>query len=640
MYKLVIQDDEGKTTVVPLIRDEITIGRKEGNTIRLTERNVSRKHARIVRANGAVAIEDLGSYNGVRVNGTRINQRTPLTISDRVQIGDYLIELKAEGAEIAATPGYDDAKTQPVERIDPNYRGPTVPLGALPPPVPGSVQGMQLVGSPESTLVALQDTDPRMQAAHAARAGAVAPVGSVSGHARLVVLSSNFAGREFELSKPQMVIGRTDDNDVVVNHRSISRNHAKVVREPETGRYTIMDMQSSNGVRVNGEEYGKVELRRGDLVDLGHVRMRFVDVGEDFLFGRDAQIVDVPTGSKKGIVFAVLALLVIGGGVGVFLMTRGGDKPDGDSVASGTDKGNPVVKVDAGGVVETPTPDAAAGSANDKALNDAKMAVQNAIDEERWPEVISACKEVQAINPEDPECKDKIAQAQREQEAQLKYDDFVKAVADKDYVKVATIFRELDADSIYKERAREAHDRVRDEYVTAVKSNAARFAKKGDCKEVAKLADQADRLWTEAGDAARAELAKCDQVAVADAGSGKGTGTSKGTGKGTGTSKGTGKGTGTGTSSGTSSSGSGKSVAELVTEANDAARNGQYGKAVRAAEEALKQDPGNQQALTAAAIAACNLKDAGKAKKYINRLSGQRQGMVRQVCLRNNVSID
>ena len=39
MFKLVIQDDEGKTTVVPLIRDEITIGRKEGNTIRLTVEN-------------------------------------------------------------------------------------------------------------------------------------------------------------------------------------------------------------------------------------------------------------------------------------------------------------------------------------------------------------------------------------------------------------------------------------------------------------------------------------------------------------------------------------------------------------------------------------------------------------------------
>src|SRR6476469_1291804 len=78
MFKLVIQDDEGKTTIVPLIRDEITIGRKEGNTIRLTERNVSRRHARILRNNGEVHIEDLGSYNGIRVNNARIAERVSL----------------------------------------------------------------------------------------------------------------------------------------------------------------------------------------------------------------------------------------------------------------------------------------------------------------------------------------------------------------------------------------------------------------------------------------------------------------------------------------------------------------------------------------------------------------------------------
>ena len=99
MFKLVIQDDEGKTTVVPLIRDEITIGRKEGNTIRLTERNVSRRHARILRNNGEVHIEDLGSYNGIRVNNARIAERVSLRVSDQVQIGDYKLYLKAEGVE-------------------------------------------------------------------------------------------------------------------------------------------------------------------------------------------------------------------------------------------------------------------------------------------------------------------------------------------------------------------------------------------------------------------------------------------------------------------------------------------------------------------------------------------------------------
>src|SRR5579872_615802 len=113
MFKLVIQDDEGKTTIVPLIRDEITIGRKEGNTIRLTERNVSRRHARIVRNNGEVQIEDLGSYNGIRVNNARIAERVSLRVSDQVQIGDYKLYLKAEGAEQV-----DDARTMPIERVE------------------------------------------------------------------------------------------------------------------------------------------------------------------------------------------------------------------------------------------------------------------------------------------------------------------------------------------------------------------------------------------------------------------------------------------------------------------------------------------------------------------------------------------
>src|SRR5260221_1932420 len=113
MFKLVIQDDEGKTTVVPLIRDEITIGRKEGNTIRLTERNVSRRHARILRNNGEVQVEDLGSYNGIRVNNARIAERVSLRISDQVQIGDYKLYLKAEGVEQV-----DDARTMPIERLD------------------------------------------------------------------------------------------------------------------------------------------------------------------------------------------------------------------------------------------------------------------------------------------------------------------------------------------------------------------------------------------------------------------------------------------------------------------------------------------------------------------------------------------
>src|SRR5437868_3398186 len=123
MFKLIIQDDEGKTTVVPLIRDEITIGRKEGNTIRLTERNVSRRHARIVKANGSVVVEDLDSYNGVKVNGARIQGRIPVNEADRIQIGDYLLELKVDrGAQVdpyQSQPGMVAAVTDPMMQSSP-----------------------------------------------------------------------------------------------------------------------------------------------------------------------------------------------------------------------------------------------------------------------------------------------------------------------------------------------------------------------------------------------------------------------------------------------------------------------------------------------------------------------------------------
>lgn len=92
---IIIEDGEGRTTVVPVVRGEVTIGRQAGNTIRLTDRNISRRHARLVRENGALLIEDLGSYIGVRVNGERIAGRRQLADGDVVEIGDY--DLGVEG---------------------------------------------------------------------------------------------------------------------------------------------------------------------------------------------------------------------------------------------------------------------------------------------------------------------------------------------------------------------------------------------------------------------------------------------------------------------------------------------------------------------------------------------------------------
>jgi tetratricopeptide (TPR) repeat protein len=122
VFKLIIEDDEGRRKVVPFLRDEITIGRQEGNTIRLTERNVSRQHARFVRHNGDVLLEDLGSYNGIRVNGQKIQEQTQIRVGDLVQIGDYGLAIEASAPalpEIPSDGGPEPAVRLLTESVDP-----------------------------------------------------------------------------------------------------------------------------------------------------------------------------------------------------------------------------------------------------------------------------------------------------------------------------------------------------------------------------------------------------------------------------------------------------------------------------------------------------------------------------------------
>ncbi len=98
-FKLIIEDDEGRRSVVPVDLGEVSIGRLEGNTIRLNERNVSRRHARLFRDNGSIVAEDLDSYNGVFINGDRIKGRHKVRDGDRLRVGDFQLELRGEGLQ-------------------------------------------------------------------------------------------------------------------------------------------------------------------------------------------------------------------------------------------------------------------------------------------------------------------------------------------------------------------------------------------------------------------------------------------------------------------------------------------------------------------------------------------------------------
>ena len=74
------------------------IGRAPGCDIHLDDPLVSRRHARVISSEVGTAIQDLGSSNGVFVNGRRSEGTTPLHPGDVVQMGGtvWLVRLSRE----------------------------------------------------------------------------------------------------------------------------------------------------------------------------------------------------------------------------------------------------------------------------------------------------------------------------------------------------------------------------------------------------------------------------------------------------------------------------------------------------------------------------------------------------------------
>ncbi|RKH43227.1 FHA domain-containing protein [Corallococcus sicarius] len=322
MLKLIIEDDEGRKTVVPFVRDEITIGRQEGNTIRLTERNVSRRHARLVRLNGHVVLEDLGSYNGTRINGERVAGQLPLKEGDLIQIGDYDLALQVEGAAAAAPTGAITAKVPASRRPEPDEEE-----GA---PAPNAsrddededeedddADGDEHDHTPPSAEARRNATSIiRMDQMEADRPRKVERVPEDEQPRLLVLAPNEFKGQEYDCNRTELRIGRTSENDIALDHRSLSRTHAKVVREA-TGEWRVIDMQSANGMTVNGESYAQATLSHGDIIEMGHVKLRFVGPGT---LSEDQVAQAGSPGSKKLVVGIVVAFLSIAAGAALFVI--------------------------------------------------------------------------------------------------------------------------------------------------------------------------------------------------------------------------------------------------------------------------------------------------------------------------------
>ena len=97
---LLIQEGNSPKTQWPLVKTQSVIGRESDADIQIDERQVSRRHAKIVYSNNTYTIQDLGSKNGTFLNGQPISQE-PQPIRNGDEIGIALcakVTFVAEGA--------------------------------------------------------------------------------------------------------------------------------------------------------------------------------------------------------------------------------------------------------------------------------------------------------------------------------------------------------------------------------------------------------------------------------------------------------------------------------------------------------------------------------------------------------------
>jgi len=118
MLTLILKEAANPVTY-NLEEDVITIGRSKENNIVLKNIKSSRRHARIERIGATYQITDLGSGNGTKVNGKKIDFHT-LKKGDEIKIGDAIITLKSidEGVDaMDVSDGDDELKIKDDDEI-------------------------------------------------------------------------------------------------------------------------------------------------------------------------------------------------------------------------------------------------------------------------------------------------------------------------------------------------------------------------------------------------------------------------------------------------------------------------------------------------------------------------------------------
>jgi hypothetical protein len=81
--------------------------------------------------------------------------------------------------------------------------------------------------------------------------------------------------RRIILGEDDLIIGRTSECDIQIMANNVSRRHARISYSNE--EYRIEDLESTNGIYVNGVKVERCVLRKHDVLEIGGIKILFIE---------------------------------------------------------------------------------------------------------------------------------------------------------------------------------------------------------------------------------------------------------------------------------------------------------------------------------------------------------------------------
>ena len=235
MARLILMFNNQVVKEYPLMRESITIGRNEDNTITVDNLAVSGYHARIDAAGKDFILTDLQSTNGTFVNDKKVISHK-LVHGDNVIVGKHLILFVGEGKE-----------------------APSVKIGD---------NKMDM----DKTMMLDTAKQKELLAKQAGTAAAAAPAQKLG----IISFIEGADLGEIELTKKLTKIGKADTSEIRLAGMFMPATAATISRRPSGYVLTTM----GGKIKVNGEAIkDNVQLKEFDTIEIGKVKFQFYQKG-------------------------------------------------------------------------------------------------------------------------------------------------------------------------------------------------------------------------------------------------------------------------------------------------------------------------------------------------------------------------